>query len=85
MTKKQIVRLHNILGQQLHETKLEMIKFIEGDMGGEWVDHGTDDNDRSCYILKGRTLGVSTGRYDVDCEVVPLSIFLSTLVELCSE
>jgi len=84
MRKKELVHMVNYSANSLSDIKGGFIGFIE-DMGGEHVSHGTDDNDRICFILKGKTIGVSTHAWDVECETVSFPEFLKVLMHLCSE
>lgn len=59
----------------LEEIKRGLLDYIEAN-GGKWVDHGTDDNDWVCYLFRGKTIGVSTGRWDIDGKLVPFNTFL---------
>ena len=75
MRKKRIVQMYNDAVSDLHSIKTNLIKHIES-KGAEWVDHGTDDNDRTCFKLNDRYFGISTRHWDVDGELVSLARFL---------
>jgi len=80
MRKKHIIATHNNLVDTLDSIKKDLIKYVEGD-GAEWVDHGTDDNDRVCFKWRDMTLGIGAQSWYVDDERVSFFIFLATITQ----
>jgi hypothetical protein len=83
MRKKHLVSMINFSANTLHDIKSSLMTLIT-DAGGKCIDHGTDDRDHTCFILKGKTIGISTHAWDVDCKTVPFPEFLKVVINLCS-
>jgi hypothetical protein len=84
MRKKELVHMVNHSANSLSDITGGFIDFIEN-MGGESIGYDFSNNDRVCFILKGKTIGVSTHAWDVECETVSFPEFLKILINLCSE
>ena len=80
LRKKRLIEMVNYSANTLCDMKGGLIKYIK-DNGGKWIDHGTDDNDRVCFCFRGRTVGISTHSWDIDCELVSFSKFIATIAQ----
>jgi hypothetical protein len=84
MTTNQLDHMVNHTANTLSDINGGFFEFIEN-MGGASIGYYFSNNDRVCFILKGKTIGVSTHAWDVECETVSFPEFLKILINLCSE
>ena len=68
--------MYNEANAKLYEIKTGLIRYIEAN-GGEWVDHGTDDRDRVCFVYKAEMVGVSLQSLDIEGRRVTFGAFMA--------
>ena len=78
MRKKLIVNMYNEAVDKLYEIKKGLIRHVESN-GGVWIDHGTDDNDRTCYHYRGNIVGICSQSWDIDGRRVTFGAFLAKI------